>query len=551
MASFIRTATLLAIAALCVAPAGLAGTRQAQDFYIHGLSLDGRVSVDGTMIEKYRGRFLPTADIRTNAVLTVVPAGPYADPFIDVVVENPRDIWSAIAEISGDRFALRRDGRINRNDELLFNLPSTDSPWLDLIVPFGLTYALRADGTVARDGVVIAAHPAGAHHFRRIVSDGLDVYCLRSDGTVFRSGDEQPYFAFRAGADGATVRTTWVAAALDATRQYIYALRADGVVARGLLLDGPLFGERVTELPFVPSADVDFGQIYFDLEFSPDGTWYALAGDGRVFTSDDTSLPFVDLPGNANAPARTYTDIDVLFDAWFALRTDGRVYRDGNPDPLCQLPAARHGSMVVSRFSPLLNGPRTKRPTATVIRAKVVEGGTLRLPIVVRDLDTCAADLVFTPDQLPPGATFDAALGTLVWTTAGPAGNHRFLFRVSDGTNVRNVAYRIRVKERDLDAGKNTRPLIASFGNALAVVGEEFALPVLVADKDGDPLTVTVKLATYPFTAGATFDTASRTPRWTPTDEDCGAVVVKFTVTDGDKQRSTSVRIRVRKGLFF
>ncbi len=547
---------ITAIALLSASASG-AGTQPDADVYVHGLSLDGRVSVNGTSVTRYDRRRAPGLRVAPDAIETPTPEGDFVDPIGDVFVEDHGDLWSALVADGADRYALRRDGRVRKNDVRLFDLPSADSPWLDMTRAFGTTFAIRADGVLAIDDQATATLPTGPFHFRRVVSDRRNSYSLRSDGSVFRNAETLPSFAFRAGTDGSLRRTTWIAAAIDPSLTFLYALRSDGVVKRGLLFRDPLnensrFGETVAALPFELLAEPPEDQLFVDLEFAADGIWFVLSADGRVFSRDSTALPIATLPNTVDGATAAFTDLELLGTSNYALRADGHVYVDNDPSPFCRLPSAKHGALAVSQLAPILAKGDSKRPQAARLKTKVTAGSPLLLPVVVSDIDTCDADLVVTPVSVPDGATWSGSLRALVWTSPGPPGRHVFRFVVSDGERERNVAYRIRVKERDVDPNENARPLTPEFGTLPAVATEELAFPLIVDDPDGDLLQVTVDPRRYPFTAGATFDEATRTFRWTPTADDCGTTTVRFFVTDGrSRGRNVQVRIRVKDGLFY
>ena len=78
-----------------------------------------------------------------------------------------------------------------------------------------------------------------------------------------------------------------------------------------------------------------------------------------------------------------------------------------------------------------------------------------------------------------------------------------------------------------------------------ALVGYPIGVPILAIDRDVDPLVISVDTTAPPFSAGATFDAATKTLQWTPGVGNVGKVVARFTISDGVKQSKLSVVLKV------
>lgn len=560
-----------AAAAVCVssppAPTFAGGSAPAGTV-VYALSHDGRMTVDGTTITSYDSEFEYDVDVDDDFLVIVFPGGIYVDGGIEIEVENPYDLWSSLAVEGPDRYALRRDGRLKRNDEKHFNLPWLEgTAWLDLAVQGGHTYAVRSDGLLAADDDTAANFPTDGYGFRRLIRGDQRVWTLRSDGTVFRDGEAVPAFEFRAGAgpwggsDGDTVGATWTAIAFDPDGSRLYALRADGVLMRGRTdLPGaaPYPTEVAAALPFDVLYQPLASQVYVDVEVAPDGTWFALAGDGRVFSSENALVPLADLPGKPGAydapdsRGQGYSDLELRDGELWALRADGNVYVASGGAPLLELTGVGYGSLALSDTPPILGEDASKAPKVTSIAAKTVVGTPLVVPVTFADQDTPLESLVVTPrDPLPPGASWDAANLALVWDAPAATGSHEFRFDVSDGLHVTKATYTLSVKGSDTDPGTNKAPFLPAVSSAVAVAGCPYRLAVVVDDKDGDPLTVTVDPAKPPFSKGATFDPATRIFSWTPAEGDEGTYETKFKVSDGRTTSKLVVTLKVKANLAY
>ena len=83
---------------------------------------------------------------------------------------------------------------------------------------------------------------------------------------------------------------------------------------------------------------------------------------------------------------------------------------------------------------------------------------------------------------------------------------------------------------RRLDFPEDVAPIIAPIADQAVTVGDTLAIPVKATDGDGDAITYSIGDGGLP--QGATFDTATGTFTWAPTDDQIGTVTVAFVATD-------------------
>jgi hypothetical protein len=543
----VSLSSLQALAAVLALASTFASRLGAQEpVFIYGLNQEGRLSVNATVLDSLPSAFNP------NPVFA------------------PQQRWVDLIVGGSDRFALRRDGVVFQNGKRLHLLPFTINPgfgWVSIGVSSGTVHAIREDGLLSVGGEDVASLPLpgddnALFFFRRLVLDGTVVYSLRADGAVFRNGTTSPHFKFEAGAglggfvDGRAVHTVWLALDIDPVSGDLFALRADGFVFRGFLPRGDdedIPGEQVAELPFPSSGTFFAGELYTDIEFGADGTWYALRGNGQVFTETNQLNPIVNLPGDGASSEDLYVDVTTFGNDFWAVRGDGRVFKNIDGVEVLNLPQAFYARIAVSDEAPDLTNLKRQKPVVASFTASVLDSQELRLPVLATDVDDDAADLAVTPlEPLPPGSVFDAETRTLVWADAGPPGNHAFTVLVDDGDGPPVQARsRIRVLSPDTRPDKNRPPVPARVRNLQALVGVAFELPIFAADPDGDVVTITTDTAVYPFTAGAAFDAETGVFSWTPAFEDIGKVTVRFRVSDGTASRILNVKLSVLNPLIF
>jgi hypothetical protein len=532
--------------------------RTEEAFYVYAQSAPGSLSVNGTLLDDMPGD------------LVVDTAGDEVD--------NEQHAWIALSVEGDRRYSLRRDGVVRADSAKLYQLPvKEDWGWVAMAVADGVVYGLRSDGLVTANTSTVVDLPTNGFYFRRIAVHDGHVFALRSDGSVFLDASTTAVYRFVAGRgpasglnDGLAADTIWVALAVAPDAPYVYAMRSDGAIMRGSTVGigcgvSGLPGETVAALPFVydPDADGDgdldhyplLDDAYADLEFLADGTWVALAGDGRIYGTANPVAPIVDLAGAALELEDAYSDVAVSGNSFWAVRSDGYAYRGDAEAPRITLPGDSYGRIVVSTLPPDIGDTDEHPPKCLVYATKTVVGTPIEIPVMATDVETRSADLVVTPTKLPSdssgsAATWDAASRVVRWDAPNVAGSYKFKCKVADAVNTVEFVFTIEVKSVDTTA-ENKGPLLPSLTGGKPIVGQPFSFTVVTDDRDGERVTVSADLASYPFNAGATFDPATRRFDWTPTADDQGERTVEFELTDGIATKTLTVVLNVKNGLIF
>jgi hypothetical protein len=550
-----RTTLRAAAAALCLAAAfAVRGAADEGDVFVYGLNSYGKLSINGTIVDDLVSDF----DVD------------------DDDVDHLDEAWVGLVVEGSDRYALRYDGRVNKNGKKLFDLPYEGYRWVGIAVEDGTVFCLTADGVLTVDDDIVGDLAMEGYGFLSLAVHQGRVYSLRSDGQTFRDADRDDFVKFTAGPgratlfpDGWAVDTLWNRIAVDpAGNGRLIALRTDGSLHGAPLSGINAQGTEIAELPFVYDFDADddgdtddypfLDDVYTDLEVSVTGSWWVLAADGRVFNEDRGAIiPEGDLPDQPDEESTLYYDLAVRGTDYWVVRNDGRVYFDGQTPPILELPGESYGRVAVATAQPDTSSIEEHPPKATILHTRTIVGTPLAIPAIVSDTETAVADLVITPYKVPADETGSAAVWDgdarlLRWDAPQAAGEYKFKFDVTDsaGTTVRFV-YVIEVFGADDDPEENKTPKTPTVTEARAIVGQPFVLPIIVDDKDHDELTIAVDLGDYPYTAGASFDKATNTFSWTPATEDQGEVTLKFKVSDGTVEKKVEVALKVKNGLIF
>ncbi len=553
----IRRVALLA-AALVVAAGAPRGALTDDDVhYVYGQNAEGKLSVNGTVLDDLPGDFQVT----------------------EFGIYYPDEAWSAIALDGQRRYSLRRDGVVRNDGSKLHELPydaKLTSYWVSLAVSGGVTWSLRQDGLVCEGADTLVKLPTDLFLFRGIVASAGHVWSLRSDGSIFRDDDVTPLYQLRGGPgratlfpDGVAFDTEWVAMVLDPTEPYVYAIRVDGIVRRADVSDpAPIRpeGEGVAALPFYFDVDADddgyydvyplLDDAYLDIEFKDKGVWLAIAGDGRVYSSKNTTSPVIDFPGDAFDLDDAFTDLATSGNAFWAVRSDGFAYRGDVDAPRVTLPPGHYGRIAASSSPPTLGDADEHPPKCLVYTTRTVVGTPLDVPVVANDIETPSEDLVVTPTSLPSdssgsSATWDSAARVMRWHSPQVPGTYKFEFKVDDGSSISRFKFTLKVFAADTDPAKDEPPTVPALQGARPIIGEPFSFTVITDDEDGDPVAVSVNTSNYPFDSGATFDPVTRRFAWTPATADQGNRTVKFKVQSGTKEKTLTVKLSVRQGFWF
>ncbi|MCB9897478.1 MAG: hypothetical protein H6825_05700 [Planctomycetes bacterium] len=525
---------------------------RAQDFR-YGLSEFGHVVIDGTLIDKLPSGFDPTD----------------ASP-------EPLQRWWDVAVFGADRYAVRLDGKLYENGTKLYKLPVvTGANWAALAISQDgeqrYVWALRDDGLLARNGEAIGAlpHPEGTYFFD-VVASGDSAYSLRTDGAVFVDNVQGPVFTFVGGDgsvaghdDGSDPDTWWARLTLSPVDGDLYALRQDGVIFRGVLPDGDEAGDDLADL--VSSSDATAanltGNMYVAIDVLESGDWVVMRGDGNVYTADNTVTPLVNFAGdpigNDNV-SETFLGLDVVGSDIWALRWDGRLYRGDDPGTaLANFPKDRYRALAIGDEPPDLGNIKNGKPAMARYTAYVIEGDTITLPLLANDTDKAQDELQFELlSELPEGATYDPDARTITWEPVVPKGKAKFKIAVDDGVlkKPKRFTQTIKVVPADAIPEKNKSPLYSKIKGVQALVGIALELPILVADADGDEVTVTPVLDKGVFALDVTdaaYDAETGVFSWTPRFEDLGKAYARFLVSDGTKTKKVKISFKVVNPLIF
>jgi hypothetical protein len=543
----------------------LSAPAAAQEF-IYALNTHGKVSVNGTILDSMPSGF----DASTG--------------------EDEFEQWVSLDVSGPDRYALRLDGRVQKNGKKLYQfLMGSDGVSIFVWRGFDATpngvHALRQEGLLNSNGEEIITYPRDVFVFTQLAAatelDEDTVFALRSDGTVFSGLTDEPVAKFTATssptptnpADGAFFTSVWIDAAIDEVNGDLMVLRTDGKLWRIPVADiapadgdDPPGGTEVVELPF-PPLDLPPGPLPQDLYvgFSvANGDWRVLRADGAVFTDASAEEPLVDYAGSGTQE-EDFFGVAAHGDDTYAVRDDGLVFKNEDADdPILNLPGGDFLAITIGTEPPDLTNFKNPQPKASPYAATVVEGNPLSVPIVVSDIEKLSDELIVTvnPDvPLPAGVTFqevDDGLGhitrTLEWDGSGPVGTYVSKLLVDDGVNKpKKFAIKIKVLAADVDTLKNKPPKPTKVKPVQALVGFETRLLIMATDLDGDELVFSVNEEKYPFNeeGGATFDPVTREFVWTPTFDHIGKAKPKFFVSDGVKTKSVTISINVKNPLIF
>jgi hypothetical protein len=181
---------------------------------------------------------------------------------------------------------------------------------------------------------------------------------------------------------------------------------------------------------------------------------------------------------------------------------------------------------------------------AAIGNRTVAEGALLTFQVTATDPDP-GDPLAYSASNLPTGASFDPPTRTFTWTPgftqAGAYPGVRFT--VTDGSgasDLEDIAITV--------TNTNRPPVLAAIGDRTVFEGR--ALTFTVSATDADLELLTYSASSLP--AGATFEPATRTFRWTPAYTQAGTYPgVTFAVSDGQPggMDSEAITIRVEEAL--
>ncbi|GAB5443698.1 MAG: hypothetical protein Fues2KO_40470 [Fuerstiella sp.] len=157
------------------------------------------------------------------------------------------------------------------------------------------------------------------------------------------------------------------------------------------------------------------------------------------------------------------------------------------------------------------------------------------------DADTPAADLTWSLDQGPSGASIDAVTGQVTWTPTeadGP-GTFEFMLSVSDGTQSDSESFQLSVQE------VNRAPELDELPNLTVTAGQTVLFDSPATDPDR-PANSLVWSLSGDVPAGSSFDPATGQFSWDTTTANGGQNYdLTVTVSDGSLSDQQSLRISV------
>ncbi|MGH7151209.1 MAG: putative Ig domain-containing protein, partial [Planctomycetota bacterium] len=300
-----------------------------------------------------------------------------------------------------------------------------------------------------------------------------------------------------------------------------------------------------------------------------DGTWYALRGDGKVFSPANLNVPLIDFEGDASDPegGDTFVDLATSGTEFWAVRFDGKLFKNPDVDDIATLTSGRYRRIALSTTPPDLSSFVNAPPVVASYKTTALAGASVLIPVVATDSDKRAAELVVTldpvqPTNFPPGFVFvpsggsTSVLGALVGTAPALKGGHSIRLFVDDGVNEpKKLTYKLKVVLPDTDPLKDKKPVFAKVKKPQAVVTgapppELLEIPIFAVDADGDAITLSVDPET-PLPAGAAFDAGTGFFTWAADPTQAGKTTIGFLATAGTKTVKLKLKITVVNGLIF
>ena len=532
---------------------GLTADAVAQTDVLYGLNHNGQVTVNASILDSLKG-----------------------SSWVDLVVDG------------SDRYVLRDDGRVDKNGLEEYKIKCKDGEgddldaglWVGLVEKEGDIWALSAKGYLAKNGVCNFKLNQGDFFFTKLfvgeTSGTVNTWALRSDGALFENGTAGQKFQLVGGpglippgspkgtsapVDGQASDTMWMSGAVSSDGR-VYAMRRDGKVfdCQFLATPTPWPGELIADLPFGSSSNS--ATLYADFAFTADDKWWALRGSGKVYNQDNTLNASIEFNGNSSGkqifvellplPVIPGTSTDTSF---FALRKDGKLFRETQVSAVVELPKSGYGALALSSEAPDLTNHKNALPVVTKYDVQAVTGTAFSVPILATDTDKPLSELTFTVDEsLPPfteGATYNSMTRTISWDLP-IKGKYKIKIEVDDGVGkIVKKTFKIVVRDPPVNPAKQVKPRAAKIKGTQALVGVELVLPLQISDQNGDALTVTVDDTVPPFTYGATFDSGTNTFTWTDSElSHIGSYTIQFNISDGIATVKRKVKIKLVSSLY-
>lgn len=164
----------------------------------------------------------------------------------------------------------------------------------------------------------------------------------------------------------------------------------------------------------------------------------------------------------------------------------------------------------------------------------LVEGDILNLIVTASDPDNTS--LLYSANNIPPGAVFTPSTRSMSWIPANDqAGVYNVTFSVSDGSLSDSEVVTLTV------GNVNQAPVLGAIGSQTVNEGVELSLMISATDPEGDALSFTAS----GLPEGASFDADQSRFSWTPDYTQAGSFSVTFSVADAALSDSETVVITV------
>ena len=392
-------------------------------------------------------------------------------------------------------------------DDVIVGAPNADGlscggQLCQFVAGEGRVYLYRGSASglsVNAPSVIEPTNQAGASFGSSVSSagdvnnDGHDDVVVGATGWDGAQSNEGRAYLHMGSASGLLVNPSWTVDPTDqAAAGFGRSLDSAGDV------NGDGYGDLVIGVPAWDGWEEDEGRSYLYLGSGsvPANTpaWVADATDQEDSFFGRSVASAGDIDDNG------YDDLAVGADQWNGtVSNEGRVYIYENPN-----------------LSPVLGS----------IGDKTVAENDL-LTFTADATDANGDTLTYSAQNLPSGASLNAATGVFSWTPtftqAGRYPNVKII--VSDGS--RNDAETFEIVVSNV----NRAPVLGSLTNASVNEGQALQFNVTATDPDGGMPTVNAPL----LPPGATFSSGSGSGvfSWTPTDGQDGSYLARFSASDG------------------
>ena len=270
----------------------------------------------------------------------------------------------------------------------------------------------------------------------------------------------------------------------------------------------------------------------------------ALGPIGNRTVGEGSLLSFAISGSDADLPANTltYSAMGLPAGAIFDPATRTISWTPGEsqgPGPYDVIFTVSDGSLSAAEVVRIAVTEVNAAPVLGPIGNRAVgEDSELRFTVAATDADLPANILTYSAMGLPAGATFDPATRTFTWTPGeAQDGSYDVTFRVSDGSLSASETITVAATE------VNQAPVLGPIGNR--TVGEGSLVSFAISGSDADLPANTLTYSAMGLPAGSSFDPATRTFSWTPSEAQDGVYDVTFTVSDGSLSAAEVVRIAV------